>query len=430
MTVQKPVIPLLLTLAIWSLGLAALASDWSAMTVLAGMQDRLAGPSALTPLAWAKSVALGFLAVAGASEIAALWREKIAWAGLIAAAALAIGFYAVLMLAPNGAPNLLGPITVLLLILAAGVIAHWTRLGALRRDLRRAFAGSLPAAAIDRIVRDPALLTLDGETRTVTALACGLRSLPELAALFRDNPKRFTRLLEDILTPLMGQVLRHGGVIDKLTADGFTAYWNAPLEDLDHAAHACDAAQGMLAVLAEANRTLAPRYDLPALDIGVGIATGPVIAGGFAHQGPVRYGVTGDAIVLAARLQALSRAYGPAAIVAEETRRQAGPQDFAFLEVDYVAQGQGDAPLHLYALMESRAAKASPKLRALATFHEHIFESFKAQRWDQARALVEQCARLSGACHTLYDLYLARIRYFEANPPGPGWDGAFRPVLK
>lgn len=430
MTVPKPVIPTLVTVAILLLGLTALALDWPVMTLFAGFQDRLTDASALAQPVWTKNMALGFLAVAGAGEIAALWREKLAWAGLIAAAALAVGFYAVLTLAPTGAPNLLGPIIVLLLILAAGVIAHLARLEALKRDLRRAFADSLPAAAIDRIARDPSLLALEGETRTVTVLACGLRSLPELAALFRDNPKRFTRLLEDILTPLMSQVLRHGGVIDKLTADGFTAYWNAPLEDLSHAAHACDAAHGMMAALGEANRTLAPRYDLPALDIGVGIATGPVIAGGFAHRGRIGYGVTGDAVALAARLQALSRAYGPAVIAAEETRRQAGPEDFAFLEVDYIAQGQGDAPLRLYALMESRAAEASPKLRALATFHAHIFESFKAQRWDQARALVEQCSRLSGACHTLYELYLARIRYFEANPPGPGWDGAFRPVLK
>jgi adenylate cyclase len=430
MTVPKPVIPTLVTLAILSLGLAALALDWPVMTLFAGVQDRLMGAPGSAPPAWMKGAALAFLAAAGAGEIAALWREKIAWAGLVAMAALATGSYAVLMLAPDGAPNLLGPAVFLLLILAVGAGAHLARLEALKRDLRRAFADSLPALAIDRIARDPSLLALDGQTRTVTALACGLRSLPELAAFFRDNPKSFTRLLEDILTPLMSQVLRHGGVIDRLTADGFTAYWNAPLDDPRHAAHACEAAHGMMAALADANRTLAPRYDLPALDIGVGIATGPVIAGGFAHQGAISYGVTGDAVALAARLQTLSRVYGPAVIAAEGTRREAGPEDFAFLEVDYVAQGQGDAPLHLYALMDKRAAKASPKVRALATFHEHIFESVKAQRWDQARALVEQCSRLSGACHTLYDLYLARIRYFEANPPGSDWDGAFRPVLK
>ncbi|HEY4275103.1 MAG TPA: adenylate/guanylate cyclase domain-containing protein [Rhizomicrobium sp.] len=431
MTVPKPITLLILTLAIWTLGLIALAFDWPVMTALADFQNSALNGHGLPAPAWAATVELGFLAIAGGGEILFLLRGKIAWAGLLAAGALAGSFYAALMLtqAVGIAPNLLGPVLVLLAIFAAGVAAHLTQIRDLKRALRQAFADSLPPAAIDRIVRDPSLLTLDGSTRTVTVLACGVRSLPELAALFRDNPKSFTRLLEEILTPLMAQILRHGGVIDRLTADGFTAYWNAPLDDPDHAAHACDAARGMMAAMSEANRTLARRYDLPALEIGVGVATGPVIAGGFSGHGRLSYGISGDAVQVAARLQILSRVYGPAVIAAEETLHRAG-KDFAFLEIDYVAQNRDDAPLRLYALLDDKTAKTSPKARALATFHEHIFESFKAQRWDQARTLVEQCARLSGACHTLYDLYLARIRYFEANPPGPEWDGAFRPVLK
>ena len=431
MTVPKPITLLILTLAIWTLGLMALALDWPVMTFLAGFQDSALNVQGLRAPDWADVLALGFLAAAGGGEIILLLKGKIAWAGVFAAGALAAGFYAVLMLAQSfgSAPNLLGPAIVLIAIFASGVTIHLAQRHALKRTLRQAFADSLPPAAIDRIARDPSLLTLEGSTRTATVLACGVRSLAELSNLFRDDPKSFTRLLEQILTPLMAQVLRHGGVIDRLTADGFTAYWNAPLDDPDHAAHACEAAGGMMAAMAEANRTLAPRYDLPALEAGIGIATGPVIAGGFSGHGRLSYGISGDAVQLAARLQSLSRVYGPAVIAAEETPRRAG-QDFAFLEIDYVAQSRDDAPLRLYALLDSKTAKTSPKARALATFHEHIFESFKAQHWDQARALVEQCARLSGACHTLYDLYLARIRYFEANPPGPGWDGAFRPVLK
>jgi len=98
--------------------------------------------------------------------------------------------------------------------------------------------------------------------------------------------------------------------------------------------------------------------------------------------------------------------------------------------VDYIAQADDDVPIRLYAMLDSKSARTTPKIRALSAFHEHIFRCLKAQQWDKAKALVEQCSRLSGACHTLYELYLARIRYFESHPPGPGWDGAFRPILK
>ena len=79
-------------------------------------------------------------------------------------------------------------------------------------------------------------------------------------------------------------------------------------------------------------------------------------------------------------------------------------------------------------MLENPVARASPKIRALVTFHEHIFKSLKSQHWGEARGLIEQCRNLSGARQSLYDLYAARVRYFESHPPGPNWDGAFRPA--
>lgn len=321
---------------------------------------------------------------------------------------------------------------VALIALAAYGLARWAQLRAFKRQLRFAFADSLPRAAIEKIARNPALLSLEGETRDVTYLACGVRGLAELATTFRDDPKSFTRMLELILTPLMSQTLKHGGVIDRLTADGFTAYWNAPLDDANHALHACEAGSGMMTAMGAVNQELAAghRLDdhtLPPVEIGIGIATGAVIAGGFASRGRLNYSVNGEAVRLAARLQALSPSYGHAAIVAEETQARAA-RGFAFLEVDYISQCQEDPPVRLYAMLDNRIARASPKIRALTAFHEHIFQSFRAQQWVKARVLIQQCRQLSGACQTLYELYLARIGYFESNPPGPGWDGAFRPV--
>ena len=166
-----------------------------------------------------------------------------------------------------------------------------------------------------------------------------------------------------------------------------------------------------------------------ALEIGVGVATGPVIAGGFGGAGRMGYSVTGGVVQLAGRIQALSPQYGPAVIVAEETQEMA-QRGFAFLEVDYIAQGSEDKPVRLYALLGSPVVRASPKFRALIAFHEHIFASLHRQQWAKARALIAQCRKLSGASQKLYDLHLTRIGYFETNPPGPEWDGAFRPILK
>jgi len=439
MSVPKPVAVLVPSLAVLILGLALLFADQSAIALwFADLQDgiwrRWGAGGAIRPY-WAKFAEMAFLLSAGAATIMQILRTGIPRAVLFAICALIVAFYLGLLGALQGhALDVAGAGAMLLLVLGTASTARIAQIRALKRELRHAFGDSLPRDAFDRIARDPSLLSLDGETRNITYLSCGLRGLADLSARFKADPKGFTRLLEQVLTPLMSQVLRHGGVIDRLTADGFTAYWNAPLDDPAHAAHACEAANGMITALARVNEDLTAGYrpdgpQIPPVEIGVGIATGPVIAGGFGGHGRLSYGVNGDAPRLALLLQALSRNYGPAIIVAQETQATAG-LGFAFLEVDYFAQGQDDPPIHLYAMLDHRAARTSPKVRALATFHEHIFQCLRNQQWDKARALIEQCARLSGACQTLYDLYRARIRYFESNPPGPGWDGAFRPILK
>jgi adenylate cyclase len=303
-----------------------------------------------------------------------------------------------------------------------------------RLSLRLAFADSLPPASIERIARAPSLLKADGEVRDCTYLVCGVRGLAGLGAAFRDDPAAFTRLMQQLLSPLMDRALAHGGTIDRLTADGFAAFWNAPLDDPAHATHACEAASSMAAMAARVNdalagRTCADGSALPALEIGVGLATGPVIAGAFGGQGRMGYSVNGEAVTLAGRIQALSHQYGPAVIVSNATR-EAAERSFAFLEVDSVAAGAGEPAVVLHAILGNPVLKASPRFRALATFHGHIFQALRKQQWRQARALIEQCRKLSGASPKLYDLHLGRIGYFERNPPGDDWDGAFRPILK
>lgn len=330
--------------------------------------------------------------------------------------------------------DVLGPGIVIVGVVAAGTAARFYELWMSRLRLKSAFADALPFVVMEKIARSPQLLKLDGESRTVTYLSCGIRGFATLSASFRDEPVSFTRLVQRVLTPLMDEVLRHGGAIDRLTSDGFTAFWNAPLDDPEHAIHACEAASRMTERLATINEELtherrADGVPLAPVEIGIGIATGQAIAGGFRAHGRTAYSVNGDCIIVANRIQALSAQYGPAVIVSETTRKSS-ERGFAFLEVDYIAAGAHEEPVKLYAMLGNPVVRASPKFRALMTFHEHIFQSLRAQQWQKTRDLIEQCRKLSGASQKVYDLHLARIGYFEANPPGADWDGAFRPILK
>jgi adenylate cyclase len=382
---------------------------------------------------WARLAEALLLALAGGAALLLL-RFGLGWAAatLLGAMVLfALGSWYLFvgggLLIDSATPGL-----TLAAMLAGGALAGAWEVQTARRALRLAFADSLPRATIEKIARQPGLLNIDGELRNVTYLVCGVRGLSLLAEGWREDAAGFTRLMREVLAPLIDQALAHGGTIDRLTAEGFAAFWNAPLADADHAVHACEAANGMAIMAARVTEAIAldrKARGLPpvSIEIGVGLATGQVIAGGFGGYGRMGYSVNGDPVVLAGRIQALSHRYGPAVIVAEETRA-AADRSFAFLEIDSL--GSAGAPVKLYALLGNPVVRASPKFRALTVFHEHIFQAIRKQQWARARALIAQCRRLSGASPQLYDLHLARIAYFETHPPGADWDGAFRPILK
>ncbi|MEX2250416.1 MAG: adenylate/guanylate cyclase domain-containing protein, partial [Parvibaculum sp.] len=115
---------------------------------------------------------------------------------------------------------------------------------------------------------------------------------------------------------------------------------------------------------------------------------------------------------------------GPAIIVGEGTQRSVGGR-YALLEIDLVSTPRHPEGRRVYALLGDPIMRANPKFRALQEAHTLIFSAYRSQRWAEARAAIAECRKLNGAIPTLYDFYEARIAAYEANPPGPHWNGAF-----
>jgi len=375
---------------------------------------------------------LVFLVVAGAALIFLFTRFGPVWAGAWTLFAIlgAQTFGWFLFADARVLLDCTSPSAALALAWFGGFAARLSAIANARAVLRQSFADTLPQSVIDRISRDPSLLNLNGETRTVTCLSCGIRGYTRLAQSFKDDAADFTRMVSTLMAPLLDAALDNGGTIGHLNGDNFIAYWNAPLDDPDHAVHACDAAQRMTLALASVNEQLSHerRFDgtaFEAVEIGIGISTGSAICSGFTARGRTTYSVTGDCTLLAEATRVLSAQYGPAIVVSEDTRK-AAERHYAFLEVDYLATKARTDPVKLFAILGNPVVRASPKFRALETFHQHIFEAVRAQQWEKARGLIEQCRKLSGASQKLYDLHLTRVEQYESDPPAPDWDGAFR----
>ena len=188
----------------------------------------------------------------------------------------------------------------------------------LKQQIKKQFEHYLAPAMVKRLQKDPSLLKLGGETRTMTFLFSDIRGFTPISEKYKGNPKALTELINRFLTRMTDIIINNGGTIDKFMGDCIMAFWNAPLDDGQHAEHAVKAALEMQEELEILNAELIAE-GLPNINIGIGINTGEALVGNMGSNQRFDYSVIGDAVNLASRLESSSKTLGKTLIVGEDT---------------------------------------------------------------------------------------------------------------
>jgi adenylate cyclase len=118
-------------------------------------------------------------------------------------------------------------------------------------------------------------------------------------------------------------VLAEKGAIDKYIGDCIMAFWNAPLDEPEHALKGARAALAMIEAIAALNRALAAE-GLPGIAIGIGLNTGRCVVGNMGSDQRFDYSALGDSVNLASRLESASKELGVSIVIGPETARQIG----------------------------------------------------------------------------------------------------------
>jgi adenylate cyclase len=163
---------------------------------------------------------------------------------------------------------------------------------------------------------------LQGERRDVSILFQDIRGFTSLSE--RLDPAVMLGLLNQFFTEVVAAVEAEGGVVKQFLGDGVMALFGAPQPYPDHAERAVRAALGIVERLKGLNETL-QEQDIGAIEIGVGIHTGAVVAGLIGPDNRIEYGVVGDAVNLAARVEALTREMQATILVSRDIAAQLGP---------------------------------------------------------------------------------------------------------
>ena len=296
-----------------------------------------------------------------------------------------------------------------------------------RRAVRTAFGRYLSPALVARLAADPAQLRLGGEMRPMTLLFSDIRGFTGISE--KLDAARLTAFMNRYLTPMTDAILASGGTVDKYIGDAIMAFWNAPLDDPRHAAHACDAALAMMDRLRALNVELAREAETTGqgaipIAIGIGINSAVCCVGNMGSQQRFDYSVLGDGVNLAARLEGQTKTYTMPIILGEDTAALA--PEYALLEVDLVRVKGKTKPVRVYALMGDAEHARSEPFRKLTDLQQKHLAAYRARAWDAAfLALTELRAAGGDEIAGLTALYEKRIDYLRASPPAAHWEGIY-----
>ncbi|MDZ4287347.1 MAG: adenylate/guanylate cyclase domain-containing protein, partial [Prosthecobacter sp.] len=154
-------------------------------------------------------------------------------------------------------------------------------------------------AVAERLIEDATALS--GEVRDVAMLFCDIRGFTALAE--KMAPQDVVELLNEHMTALTKVAYEHGGIVDKFVGDLIMVLFGAPVSAGDDALRAVRCAQEMMQVRRKLNET--SRHSL---EIGIGIATGSVVAGCMGSGQRLTYTVLGHRVNLASRLCSIALA--------------------------------------------------------------------------------------------------------------------------
>jgi adenylate cyclase len=305
-----------------------------------------------------------------------------------------------------------------------------------RQQIRSAFGFYLSPPLVEQLARSPEKLVLGGEERRMTILFSDVRGFTTISEHYKDDPQGLTQLMNRFLTPLTNAIIERKGTIDKYIGDAIMAFWNAPVDDDEHEANACDAALEMLARAEVLNGELKREAEASGgvympLRIGIGLNSGPCVVGNMGSDFRFNYSVLGDTVNLASRLESRTKDYRLSLVIGSRTAERA-KEKFATMEIDLIQVKGKKQPELVFTVLGRAEVSEDPRCNELRDLNTQMLAAYRKQQWDEAERLIERCRKLAGGFGVdgLYEMYKERIAVYRAEPPPADWTGVYEAESK
>jgi len=290
-----------------------------------------------------------------------------------------------------------------------------------RRSVRDAFAHYVAPVVVDAMLAEPGRLRLGGEEKLLTVLFCDLQGFTSYAE--KHEPREVFELLSEYYGRMTERIFASQGMLKEYVGDELVAIFGAPLDQPDHAARACVAALEMR----ELRRVLVQQWSdrgRPPLRARTGINSGQMLVGNLGSEYRFSYGVLGDAVNLASRLEGLNRIYGTEILIGENTAQLVG-SSFLLREVDRVRVVGREQVTRIHELLAPVDSLPLPDdWQSVLQRYGAGLDAYRSSDWREALAHFEAVLGIrpdDGPTKVM----IARCRTYLQSPPPPNWDGTF-----
>jgi adenylate cyclase len=226
------------------------------------------------------------------------------------------------------------PMIALALSLVGSLVVYYVREAFIRRRVRDTFARFVPEQVVGQVLAQADEdLRLAGRRMEVTVLFSDIRGFTTFSET--REPEEVLEILNRYHEEMTDAVMAHGGTLISFMGDGIMAVFGAPIEQPDHADRAFASAKEMLEVrLPRVNEWMREREVGAEFQIGIGLNSGPVMAGNLGSQRRLEYTTIGDTVNTAARLEGMTKGSGHSLFVADSTRELLSERDGELSYVD------------------------------------------------------------------------------------------------
>jgi adenylate cyclase len=257
---------------------------------------------------------------------------------------------------------------------------------------------------------------LGGTAQEVSVLFSDIRSFTRLSE--KLSAREMVATLNDYFAEMVDIIFERGGTLDKFIGDAIMAVFGAPFVTHEDTDNAVATAVEMLDRLRKLNQEWAAA-DRPPLDIGVGINTGPVVAGTIGSPKRMDYTVIGDHVNLAARIESANKYYGTKILISEHTLARLD-RTKRVREIDWVRVQGREQPVGLYEVLDYHTEQSFPGLEKVVAAYEAGLARYRGGDWEQAMACFATALEHHPGDRPA-QLFLTRCKALVSQPPTPYW---------